>query len=96
MRTKRFSFWAIFLAVLAMLYFFIPMYGTLDFSLRMKKGTISLLAYQTVLADPQFLASFRYSAIMAIITVSLSILLFVPTVYWIYLRLPRRAQLWRF
>ncbi len=89
MKTRRFNYWAIFWAVLAMLYFFVPLYGTLDFSLRMKKGTISLLAYQTVLADPQFLSSFRYSAIMGLITIGFSILLFVPTVYWIYLRLPQ-------
>jgi putative spermidine/putrescine transport system permease protein len=89
MKTRRFNYWAIFWAVLAMLYFFVPLYGTLDFSLRMKKGTISLLAYQTVLADPQFLSSFRYSAIMGLITIGISILLFVPTVYWIYLRLPQ-------
>ena len=60
-----------------MLYFFLPMYGTLDFSLRMKKGVISLLAYQTVLADPQFLASFRYSAIMGLITITISVLIFI-------------------
>lgn len=89
MKTRRFNYWAIFWAVLAMLYFFVPLYGTLDFSLRMKKGIISLLAYQTVLADPQFLSSFRYSAIMGLITIGISILLFVPTVYWIYLRLPQ-------
>lgn len=89
MKTKTWNFWGLFWAVLAMLYFFLPMYGTLDFSLRMKKGVISLLAYQTVLADPQFLASFRYSAIMGLITITISVLIFVPTVYWIYLRLPQ-------
>ena len=89
MKTKRLNPWGLFWATLAMLYFFVPMYGTLDFSLRMKKGVISLLAYQTVLADPQFLASFRYSAIMGLITVTISVLIFVPTVYWVYLRLPK-------
>jgi putative spermidine/putrescine transport system permease protein len=89
MKTKRFDLWALFWSVLALLYFFLPMYGTLDFSLRMKKGVISLLAYQIVLADPKFLESFRYSAIMGVITVTISMLLFVPTVYWIYLRLPK-------
>jgi putative spermidine/putrescine transport system permease protein len=87
MKTKRINFWAFFWVVLAFLYFFLPMYGTLDFSLRMKKGVLSLLAYQKVLADPQFLASFRYSAIMGVITVIFSILLFVPTVYWIHLKM---------
>lgn len=89
MNQKRINLWGWFWAVLAILYFFLPMYGTLDFSLRMKKGVISLLAYKTVLADPQFLESFRYSAVMGVITVTISVLLFVPTVYWIYLRIPR-------
>jgi putative spermidine/putrescine transport system permease protein len=89
MKAKRFNLWAIFWGVMALLYFFLPMYGTLDFSLRMKKGVISFLAYQKVLEDPQFLESFRYSAVMGVITVIFSTLLFVPTVYWIYLRIPK-------
>ena len=89
MKTRRWNFWAVFWATLALLYFFLPVYGTLDFSLRMKKGELSLLAYQTVLADPTFLASFGYSAIMGLITVTISTLIFVPTVYWIHLRLPK-------
>ncbi|MGZ9167155.1 MAG: ABC transporter permease [Anaerolineales bacterium] len=89
MKTQRFNLWAIFWASLALLYFFLPMYGTLDFSLRMKRGEISLRAYEVVLADPRFLESFRYSAIMGLITVTISVLIFVPTVYWIYLRIPK-------
>jgi putative spermidine/putrescine transport system permease protein len=89
MTNRRLILWPFFLALLAMLYFFVPLYGTLEFSLRMKKGVLSLLAYQTVLADPKFLASFRYSATMAIITVFFSVLIFVPTIYWVYLRLPQ-------
>jgi len=89
MKHQRYNFWAFFWAILGMLYFFVPLYGTLDFSLRMQKGTLSLLAYQTVLADPQFLASFRYSITMGIITVLVSVLIFLPTTYWIYLKLPQ-------
>jgi putative spermidine/putrescine transport system permease protein len=89
MKLKRINLWDLFWAVLAMLYFFLPMYGTFEFSLRMKKGEYSLLAYEAVLADPQFLASFRYSVFMGLITITLSVLLFVPTVYWIYLRVPK-------
>jgi putative spermidine/putrescine transport system permease protein len=89
MRNKRIHVWAFFLAILAMLYFFVPLYGTFEFSLRMKKGVYSLLAYHVVLADPKFLASFRYSATMGLITVIVSVLLFVPTIYWVYLRLPK-------
>jgi putative spermidine/putrescine transport system permease protein len=89
MKTGRFNPWAIFWATLAMLYFFVPLYGTLDFSLRMKRGEISLQAYKIVFSDLKFLESFRYSAIMGLITVTISVLIFVPTVYWIYLRIPK-------
>ncbi|HVO71021.1 MAG TPA: ABC transporter permease subunit [Aggregatilineaceae bacterium] len=89
MTTLKLNWWALVWAVLGLLYFFLPMYGTLDFSLRMIKGQYSLQAYQIVLEDPQFLQSFRYSATMGVITVIVSILIFMPTVYWIHLRLPQ-------
>ena len=89
MKTKKFSFWGLFWATLGMLYFFVPMYGTLDFSLRMVRGKISLEAYRIVLSDPQFLESFRYSATMGLITILISVLLFLPTVYWMHIRLPK-------
>ena len=75
--------------MLAFLYFFVPLYGTFDFSLRMKRGQLTLAAYQVVLSDPEFLESFRYSAVMGVVTIVISVLLFVPTVYWIYLKLPK-------
>ena len=84
----NFSLWAWFWGILGLLYFFVPLYGTLDFSLRMVKGTLSLRAYQVVLKDPQFLDSFRYSAVMGLITVLLGIAIFMPTVYWVHLRFP--------
>ena len=89
MKTQRYNFWALFWAILGMLYFFVPLLGTLDFSLRMQKGVLSFLAYQIVLSDPQFLESFRYSVTMGIITVLISVLIFLPTTYWIYLKLPQ-------
>jgi putative spermidine/putrescine transport system permease protein len=87
MKTRRLNLWALFWAVAGMLYFFVPMYGTLDFSLRMQKGVLSLLAYRVVLSDPQFLASFRYSVGMGIVTVVVGVLIFLPTTYWMHLRL---------
>lgn len=86
---KKTNLWALFWAILGLLYFFVPLYGTMDFSLRMERGKLSFLAYQKVLADPQFLESFRYSATMGVITVIVSILIFLPTVYWIHLKLPQ-------
>jgi putative spermidine/putrescine transport system permease protein len=86
---RRTSWWGLLWALLGALYFFVPMYGTLDFSLRMVKGQITLLAYQIVLSDPLFQQAVVFSIEMAILTIVVSILLFVPTTYWIHLRLPR-------
>jgi len=89
MSKRSTSFWGWFWAILGALYFFVPMYGTLDFSLRMIKGQITLEAYRVVLADPAFLSAVVFSLEMAVFTILVSILLFVPTAYWIHLRLPR-------
>ena len=72
-----------------MLYFVLPLYATLDFSLRAQKGFLSLLAYQHVLEDPLFRSTLSFSLEMALLTIVASLTLIVPTAYWIRLRLPR-------
>lgn len=86
---QRPSFWTWFWVILGGLYFALPIYGTLDFSLRAIKGQLSLVAYQRVFDDSQFLPAFAFSAQMALITIGVSLLLIVPTAYWVHLRLPR-------
>jgi putative spermidine/putrescine transport system permease protein len=71
------------------LYFFVPLLGTFEFSLRYRRGIYSFEAYRIVLADPRFHATFLYSTVLAIATIVVGILLVVPTAYWIQLRLPR-------
>jgi putative spermidine/putrescine transport system permease protein len=89
MSGKRFNFFAIFWGAAALLYFFVPLYGTFDFSLRMERGVLGFRAYELVFADPRFWQGFRYSTIMAVITIVISISMFVPTVYWMYLKVPQ-------
>jgi putative spermidine/putrescine transport system permease protein len=72
-----------------MLYFFAPLYATLLFSLRARRGELSLLAYHNVIADPRFASTFLFSLQMAVWTIVAGVLLVVPTVYWVHLRLPR-------
>ena len=50
----------------ATLYFLVPLIGTFEFSLRMRRGEYSFDAYRIVLADPQFQATFTYSTIAAL------------------------------
>jgi len=75
--------------VLGTLYFVVPLIGTFEFSLRLRRGEYSFDAYRIVLGDPRFQASFAYSTVLALATIVLGVLLVVPTAYWIRLRLPR-------
>jgi putative spermidine/putrescine transport system permease protein len=75
--------------VVGMLYFLVPLIATVEFSLRMRRGTYSFDAYRVVLSDPHFQTSFGYSILMALCTIVIGILLVVPTAYWVQLRLPK-------
>lgn len=70
------------------MYFFLPLIATLNFSLRARRGTLSLAAYASVFNDPRFWATFGFSVQMAILTIVVSTLLLVPTAYWVQLRAP--------
>jgi putative spermidine/putrescine transport system permease protein len=71
----------------------LPLIGTFIFSLRAKRDTLSFLAYGNVFYDPKFWETFGFSALMALCTVIVSLLLIVPTAYWVHLRLPRLRPL---
>ena len=86
MKVKIWS-WAVFL--IGLLYFALPLIGTLEFSLRKRRGEYSLDAYRWVFEDPNFRATFGYSVIMALLTIVVGVLIVVPTAYWVRLRYPR-------
>src|SRR5262252_8068205 len=75
--------------LLGALYFFVPLLGTFEFSLRYRRGVYSFEAYRIVLNDPVFPATFGYSTVLAFATIIVGVLLVVPTAYWIQIRLPR-------
>jgi putative spermidine/putrescine transport system permease protein len=75
--------------VIGTLYFVVPLIGTFEFSLRLKRGEYSFEAYRIVFGDANFQASFTYSVVLALITIVIGTLLVVPTAYWVQLRLPR-------
>jgi putative spermidine/putrescine transport system permease protein len=86
---RRGSFWAWLWVSLGALYFILPLVGTFIFSLRAEKDTLSFTAYDNVFNDAQFWRTFGFSTTMALLTIIISLLLVVPTVYWVHLRLPR-------
>ena len=73
---------------LGMLYLLLPLYATLQFSLQAERGVpISFLAYRQAVSQPLFVESFLFSFRTALITIAVSVLLIVPTAYWVNLRL---------
>ena len=81
----RLGSWVVF--VIGVTYFALPLLATLLFSLRLQPMG---RAYENVLVrDPQFGASLLYSAVVAMLTIVISILIIVPTAFWVRLRLPR-------
>src|SRR3984957_9960082 len=85
MRSSRLGPW---LAIaIGAIYFLVPLIATFEFSLRMKRGEYSFEAYRVILEDPRFQASFGYSALIAVATIVLGVLLVVPTAYWVQYKL---------
>jgi len=74
-----------FMLLISITYFALPLFGTLLFSLRAP----NFAAYKDTLGDPQLYKTLGYSFLIAIITVIVSIVLLVPTAFWVRLRLPR-------
>ena len=88
---KRFSLSAWVWIVLGAVYFLIPLLATFLFSIKNSQtgNCCSLSAYGFILHDPQFWTTIRLSFELAVETIAVSLLLFVPTIYWVHLKLPR-------
>jgi putative spermidine/putrescine transport system permease protein len=87
MKTSKILAWVAI--AIGCIYFFVPLIGTFEFSMRMRRGEYSFDAYKTVFADTQFQATFGFSMLMALFTIIIGMLLVVPTAYWVRLRLPQ-------
>jgi len=78
--------------LLAGLYFLLPLYSTLDFSLKENKaGTpcCTLHNYGWVVHNGDFWHTIKVSFLLALETIVISLVLFVPTMYWVHLRVPK-------
>jgi putative spermidine/putrescine transport system permease protein len=85
-RRQRGALWAWVVFIIGALYFIVPLIATFEVSMR----SIPLFsAYTNAFADPGFFSSLLYSFVIGVITVVLSIVLIVPTAFWVRLRAPR-------
>ncbi len=81
--------WAWFFVILGVLYFFLPLLATFVFSLKAKLGVLSFQSYINVFKDPKFVTSFTASILWATLTILLGVIIFVPTAFWVRLRVPK-------
>jgi putative spermidine/putrescine transport system permease protein len=72
-------------------YFLVPLLATFLFSLKDANTgkCCSLAAYSFIVHDPQFWTTIKLSFRLALETIVVGLLLFVPTLYWVHLKLPR-------
>jgi putative spermidine/putrescine transport system permease protein len=82
---------AVLWLLLGAAYFLIPLAATLVFSLKSNQtGTCCTLEnYGSIVHDPQFWKTIKTSFILSLETIVLTLVLLVPTVYWVHLKLPR-------
>lgn len=94
-RLRRFPIWGWFWFILGALYFILPLYATLAFSLSWDPAD-PFKAYERSFGDSRFWNSFMLSNVLALATIFASIILIVPTAYWIRLRLPQARRVVEF
>lgn len=85
--------WAWIILIIGIVYFFLPLFATFEFSLRMIKGRYTFEAYRVAFSDPRFFMSFGYSLAWSLLTILFSMLLVVPTAYWVHWRM-HKARPW--
>ena len=76
-------------------YFLIPLAATLLFSLRDDQTAkcCTYANYSYILHDPDFWSTIRLSFVVALETIAITVVLLVPTVYWVHLKVPRLRPL---
>jgi putative spermidine/putrescine transport system permease protein len=88
---RRIAPGAVFWLLVAFVYFTVPLLSTFLFSLKSNKTgkCCTIENYSWVIHNGDFWHSLKISFILAIETIVISLLLFVPTIYWVHLKLPR-------
>ena len=72
-----------------LVYFFTPLVATGQRSFFAIRDTFGFEAYRRILTDPTFVETFTLSVVNAVLTIVLSLIVIVPTAYWVALKMPR-------
>jgi putative spermidine/putrescine transport system permease protein len=88
---RRIAPGAVLWLLIGAVYFLLPLISMLIFSLRsdITGKCCTLDGYGTIVHDSQFWKTLRQSFILSLETIVVSLVLLIPTVYWVHLKLPR-------
>ena len=86
MKFDRFWAWLVF--AFGVVYFLGPLIATVDFSLRIRRGTYSLDAYRNVFMQAEFQQTLTYSLLVGVAAIIVGLLIVVPAAYFVRLRAP--------
>jgi putative spermidine/putrescine transport system permease protein len=75
--------------IIAGIYFIVPVYAALDFSLQTPQGHFSLQPLTQIVGQPGFGAAVGLSFKLSVVTLAITLALMVPTTIYVHLRLPR-------
>jgi putative spermidine/putrescine transport system permease protein len=91
LKRPRISLSAFIWLVFAAVFFLTPLVATFLFSLKSNQTGKCCVAdsYTFVIHNGQFWHTLRLSALLALETIAISLALFVPTVYWVHLKVPK-------
>jgi len=90
-KRPRITLSAVIWLLLAAMYFIIPLFATLLVSLKGKQTgkCCSAENYSFILHNGDFWHTLKLSSLLALETIVISLLIFVPTIYLVHLKLPR-------
>jgi putative spermidine/putrescine transport system permease protein len=86
-RSRLGRLWPWSIVVLGTLYFVTPLVGTVRMSLRHSKGPAA--AWTLILGNEDMWPAFLQSIVNGLATIVVSLIVIVPTAYWVTLKMPR-------
>jgi putative spermidine/putrescine transport system permease protein len=91
---QKLTFGQVLIVILFLFYMLVPILATYLFSIatRWDRSVLpegyTLEGYVTAAQNPYFFSTLRNSLILSLATVAVSLVIVVPTVYWVHIRLP--------
>jgi putative spermidine/putrescine transport system permease protein len=86
---RRPAVWRWIVLAVAAIYFLVPLYSAIKFTLGTQTGGTSFKAYTGITHQPGFTEALGLTLRLAVVTVVITLALLVPTVVFLHLRLPK-------